>query len=302
MHFVPISPPAQVQVFGGFDYVATDADRRRVFAAHTGSQALMIVNGDTGALIGQVRVGPMHGVAVDPATGDVFTGDGEARTVSEVDPVALKVVASADVDGKVDAIAYDPSLHRVYADEDDGTRMFVVDTQSMKQIATIQLPGHKPEYPAIDPSTHLVYQNIDDLAEIAVIDPQQLKVVRTIPTPDIKHDHPLLFDSAYGILITGGKNSLAASYDRDGKLLAITPVPAGIDQCALDSSTHRFACAGSGTLSVMQLSANGQFTPLAILDVPTGVHTLAFDAKTGHLWIVWSETKGDFYQELALAP
>jgi hypothetical protein len=302
MHFVAISPPAQVQVFGGFDYVATDADRRRVYAAHTGSQALMIVNGDTGALIGQVRVGPMHGVAVDPATGNVFTGDGESRTVSEVDPVALKVIASANVDGKVDAIAYDPSLHRVYADEDDGTRMFVVDTQSMKQIATIQLPGHKPEYPVIDPNTHVVYQNIDDLAEIAVIDPQQLKVVRTIPTPDIKHDHPLVFDSMYGILITGGKNSLAASYDRDGNLLATTPVPAGIDQCAFDPSTHRFACAGSGTLAVMQLSASGQFAPVATFDVPTGVHTLAFDAKTGHLWIVWSETKGDFYQELALAP
>lgn len=302
MHFVPISPPAQVQVFGGFDYVATDADRRRVFAAHTASQALMIVNSDTGVLIGQVRVGPLHGVAVDPATGNVFTGDGEQRTVSEVDPVTMKVIASANVDGKVDAIAYDPSLHRVYADEDDGTRMFVVDTLSMQQTATIQLPGHKPEYPAIDPSTHVLYQNIDDLAEIAVIDPQQLKVVRTIPTPDIKHDHPLLFDPGYGILVVGGKNSLAASYDRTGKLLATTPVPAGIDQCALNAATHQVACAGSGKLSVMQLSSTGQFTPLADLDVASGVHTIAFDEKTGHLWIVWSEMKGDFYQELALAP
>jgi|SRR5579872_229385 len=302
MHLMPVTPPAQVQVFSGFDYVATDAERRRVYAAHTGSRALLIVNGDTGAMIGQVRVGPLHGVAVDPASGNVFTGDGEQRTVSEVDPVALKVIASADVDGKVDAIAYDPSLHRVYADEDDGTRIFVVDTQSMKQVATIQLPGHKPEYLAIDPATHILYQNIDDLAEMAVIDPQQLKVARTIATPDIQHDHPLLFDPGYGILIVGGKNSLAASYDRNGKLLATAPIPAGIDQCALNAATHQVACAGSGKLSVMQLSASGQFTPVADFDVAAGVHTLAFDEKTGHLWIVWSETKGDYYQELALSP
>jgi hypothetical protein len=37
-------------------------------------------------------------------------------------------------------------------------------------------------------------------------------------------------------------------------------------------------------------------------DVPNGVHTMAFDEKTGHLWIVWSDPSGDFVQELAVAP
>src|SRR5579864_7994330 len=176
MHLIPVTPPAHVQTLSGFDYVTTDADRRRVYAAHGGSRALLIVNADNGAILGQVDVGPLHGVAVDPASGNVFTGDGEAHTVSEVDPVGQTVVRSAPVDGNVDAIAYDPALHRVYADEDDGTRVFVVDTTTMKQVAVIPIPGHKPEYLAIDPQTHTLYQNIDNLSEVAVIDPQQLKV------------------------------------------------------------------------------------------------------------------------------
>jgi hypothetical protein len=177
-------------MFSGFDYVTGDARRHRIYAAHTGSNALLIVNADTGAMT-QVRVGPMHGVAVNPDNGHVYTGDGMARTVSEVDPQSAKVLAAADVDGTVDAIAYDPALHRIYADEDDGTHVYVVDTNSMKEVASLTVPGHKPEYLQVDPQTHEVYQNIADLSEIAVIDPTKLQVTRTIPTPVITNNHPL---------------------------------------------------------------------------------------------------------------
>ncbi len=95
----------------------------------------------------------------------MFTGDGLARTVSEVDPRAQNVLRSADVDGNVDAIAYDPTLHRIYADEDDGTRIFVVDSRTMKQFAVIKIPGHKPEFLAMDPRTHQLYQNIANLGK-----------------------------------------------------------------------------------------------------------------------------------------
>jgi DNA-binding beta-propeller fold protein YncE len=301
MHLVPVTPPAHVQMFSGFDYVSNDPARHRIYAAHTGSNALLIVNSDTGSVLNQVEVGPIHGNVADPATGHVFTGDGEARSVSEVDPVAGTVLGSADVGGNVDAIAFDPSLHRVYADEDDGTQIFVVDTVSMKQVGTIPLPGHKPEYLAIDPATHIVYQNIADLAEVAVIDPQTLKVVRTFPTPELQKNHPLQYDAAYKILVIGGKNDTLASYTREGKLLGTATVPA-MDQCDLNPDTHMIACAGSQKVSVLSLASDGKLTPVAQTDVPKGVHTVAFDRNNGHLWIVWDAPNGDFVQQLKLTP
>ncbi|HLW38640.1 MAG TPA: hypothetical protein VKR99_09450 [Candidatus Eremiobacteraceae bacterium] len=302
MHLIPVTPPAHVQVLSGFDYVATDAERRRVYAAHGGSNALLIVNADTGDILGQADVGPLHGVAVDPDNGHVYTGDGEARTVSEVDPETQKVLRSADVDGNVDAIAYDASSHRVYADEDDGTRVFVIDTQTMKLVGTVAIPGHKPEYLAINPQTHEVYQNIDNLSEIAVIDPQQLKVTRTIATPIIMHNHPLQYDAAYHVILIGGKNATVASYSPDGKLLATAHVQPSVDQCDFNPSTHMLACAGSSKVTVLQLAPDGQLTTIATRDVDKGVHTLAFDAKTGHIWIVWAASNGDFIQQLTLTP
>lgn len=301
MPVMPALPPHTVPVVSGFDYVAVDAKRRRVFAAHTGSDALTVVDADTGAVRGQIDVGgPLHGVAIDPKTGTVYTGDGLGRTISKIDPASMKVVATVDVAGSVDAIAYDPALHRVYADEDDGTRMFVIDTTSMKRAGTVPLPGHKPEYLAVDPATHAVYQNIANLGEIAVIDPKTLRVTTTIPTRGVTGNHPLQFDPRFGQIVVAGKNGALAVYSPNGARIASLRVEPGIDQCDLDRASHVMACAGDEGVIVMRLRAGAAPVVIGHAKVDPDVHTLAIDAATGHIWIVWSTPKGDFAQPLAV--
>jgi DNA-binding beta-propeller fold protein YncE len=289
-----------VPVLSGFDYVTVDAQRRRVYAAHTGSQALLIVDADSGKVVGQVRVGPLHGVAVDPATGHVFTGDGESDSVSEIDPETKTVLRSADVDGHVDAIAYDPGNGHIYADEDDGTRIFVVDAKTMKSIGTVALPGHKPEYLSVDPQTHDLYQNISDLGEVVVVDPATLKVKKTFSTaPDVTRNHPLQYDPAYGHIVVGGRNSTLAVYDRSGKLIGKTTIQTSVDQCSLDRESHEIACAGSGQITLLRDEPSGAPQIVGQMKAPAGAHTVGIDATTGNVWIVWSEEgSGDFVQAL----
>lgn len=296
MPFLPISPPQPVPVYSGFDYVTVDAERRRVYAAHTGSRSLMIVDADSGKVLGQVRVGPMHGVAVDPASGYVYTGDGESNSVSEVDPVAMKVLRTAEVGGTVDAIAYDPSTGHIYADEDDGTHVYVVDAKTMKSVGTIDVPGHKPEYLAVDPTSHELYQNIANLSEIAVVDPKTLKVTRTIATPEIKSNHPLMYDAAYHHLIVGGANATIAVYDTAGKLIGQTAIQQSVDQCSLDQTSHVFACAGSSMVTVLRDNASSAPTILSQSPSERGAHTVGIDEKTGNVWLVWAQPTGDFVQ------
>ena len=57
------APPVRVPVFSGFDYVTVDEARHRAFAAHTRADRLLIVDTLSGAVAGQVDVGPMHGLA-----------------------------------------------------------------------------------------------------------------------------------------------------------------------------------------------------------------------------------------------
>ncbi len=135
------SPAERVPVFSGFDYVTMDEARHRVYAAHTASRRLLVVDSTTGKVVAQVNVGPMHGSAVDPVSGDVFTGNGTDQTISRVDGTTLKVGSTATVSGNVDAIAYDPTHHRIYADQDGGGSVYVIDAATMKNIATLTMPS-----------------------------------------------------------------------------------------------------------------------------------------------------------------
>lgn len=302
MHFVPVAPPQTVLSSGAFDYVAVDARRRRVYAAHTGHRALTIVNADTGVPIGEVAVGgPMHGVAVNPATGRVYTGNGSANSVSEIDPDTRRVVASAAVGGPVDAVAYDAKLARIYADEDGGTRIFVIDAKTMKQIATITVPGRDPEYLVVDPQTHDVYTNIAADGAYIVVDPQTLRARQTVRTPETTSNHPLQFDAASHAIITGGNGKLSF-YNRSGKKRYELAVPKGIDQCDLDSLRQRLACAGGNKLTLVAVPAGSAPSIIAQLDEPASVHTVAIDRRTGYVWIVGVARSGSFVRRYALAP
>ena len=301
MPIVPFVPPVPVATSArhGFDYITVDAQRRRVYAAHGGNDALLIVNADTGKVLGQVKVGPMAGVAVNEATGDVYTGDGDAEAVSEVNPVTMKQVHRVSVAGHVDAIAYDPQLHRIYADEDDGTRIFVIDTRTFKQIATVKLPGHKPEYLVVDPKTHYVYQNIATNSEIAVIDPHTLKVVRTIATPEIKDNHPLQFDEADGTLLVGGGGKISV-YTAGGKRLATASLPR-VDQCSFDQQRRLLSCAGT-SLYVYKIPAHGAPVLEASRTISRHMHNVGVDEQTGRMWATWGTPKGDFIQGFTYKP
>jgi DNA-binding beta-propeller fold protein YncE len=295
------APPQPVAIISHFDYVAVDAERRRVYAAHTGSNALLVVNADSGAVLGQVDVGPLHGVAVDPDSGTVYTGD-ESGAVSAVDTRSMQVVNSVTLGRPIDAIAYDPARKRIYADEDSGNHLFVLDAKKMKLIKTVITPGTDHEYLAIDPHSGDVYQNIPDLDEFVVIDPGSLQVVKTVKTPELKDNHPLQFDSVNSMIIVGGKNGRISVYDRRGNRLSTGTMPAGVDQCDLDAQAGLLACAAGGTISLLSVAGQGAPKVLAKLAVGGAAHTVAIDPRTRDLWTVLVTPHGDFAQRIYVKP
>ena len=295
-------PPHAVPIFSGFDYVNVDVRRSRVYAAHTASHSLLVADGKTGQVLGQIDVGPMHGVCIDPADGMVYTGDGTDQTISKVDPVAMKVVATLNVPGNIDGMEYDPQLHRLYADEDGADHVFVVDTRSMKLIGTVTLPSSDPEAIGIDPKTHLVYQNLNDSDSIAVIDPTTLKVVKRIMTPQLQHNHPLVFDAQLNEVVVGGKNGVMSTYTPAGKHLEDGTVQPNIDQCSIGQKGDVEACAGKGIVTLVRLSAGAPPRVIATYHAPSETHTVGIDEAQHRLWIVFPTDKGDFIEGLRIAP
>ena len=198
-------------------------------------------------------------------------------------------------------------LGRIYADEDDGTRIFVIDARTFKQIATIALPGHKPEYIQVDPKTQTVYQNIasDDptVSQIAVIDQYSFTLAHAIPTPFLKSNHPLQYDARDHALFVAGENQILAVYHPSGKLLHRVTYPGRVDQCSWDAGRRWLACAGGG---ITLFSYDGVNDPklLGTLTLARGVHTTAIDPSTGTIWVVWNDaaTKAAWIQGFTYKP
>jgi DNA-binding beta-propeller fold protein YncE len=297
------APPVRVPVFSGFDYVTVDEARHRAFAAHTRADRLLIVDTLSGAVAGQVDVGPMHGLAVDPQTGDVFTGNGTDESLSKVDPATMKVVASVSVPGRIDAIAYDPLRGRIYADQSGGGNVYVVDGKTMKLVGTILMPANDLESPVVDPKTGTFYQNLANGGGFAVIDPARMKVVSVVKTPQLQDNHALVFATGAGQLAVSGVNGLLSAYAPDGTLAGSVAVQPNIDQCSTGSKGLLVACAGRGIVTVAALHSGEAPRVVGRLDTGhPGIHTIGIDESTNDLWVVWSDASGDWVQRLTLQP
>ena len=296
------APPQRVPIFSGFDYVAVDEARHRAYAAHTASRRLLIVNTVNGKVLAQVDVGPMHGVAVDPSTGVVFTGDGTDQMVSKVNPSTLQV-ANVTVPGDIDAIVYDPSHHRIYADQDGGASVYVIDGETMKRLGTITMPTDDLESPAIDPKTGVLYQNLANGGGFAVVDPASLKVVKVVKTPQLKDNHPLVFSPAANQVIAGGVNGVLSAYAPDGTHVGDVEVQPHIDQCSTGSKGDLVVCAGRGIVTVGAVKSGA--APRVVGRIDTGhrsLHTVGIDELTNDIWVVYADLHGDWVQRLKWSP
>ncbi|HLY03521.1 MAG TPA: hypothetical protein VKR56_13635 [Candidatus Cybelea sp.] len=303
---MPISiaaPPQAVAIFSGFDYVTVDELHHRAYAAHTASKRLLVVDTSSGKVLGQVDVGPMHGVVVDPNSGLVFTGNGTDQTLSKVDPSSMKVIASVTVPGNIDAIAYDPARGRIYADQDGGGSVYVIDSQTMKLASTIAMPADDLESPAVDPATGMLYQNLANGGGFAIVDPVAMRVVKVVKTPQLTDNHPLVFSRGADQVIVGGVNGVLSAYTPDGTRVGDVRVQPHIDQCNTGSRGNLVVCAGRGIVTVIAVTRGSAPRVVGRLDTGhSAVKTVGIDETTNDIWVVYADKQGDWVQRLRWAP
>jgi len=96
--------------------LAMDVARRRLFAA-CDNQIMVMVDADTGRVLGQVVSGDgTDAVAFDPGTGDVFASNGAGTlTVAHEDPGdRLRLIETITTAPGARTLALDPATHRVF--------------------------------------------------------------------------------------------------------------------------------------------------------------------------------------------
>lgn len=285
---------------GYFDYMVVDRKLRRLIAAHTGSLSLAFVDADQGTLIRQVYIGSApHGLAIDERDGLYFAGtSGAEHSVIVIDRTSLKIVGNIRMPGPVDALAFDYTRGELYADEDDGDAIWVVNARSRRIIATIHTPRDSDKA-GYDAQTDRVYQNFTTTNSLLVIDPVTHAIRASWSTLPATRPHGLAIDSVrHRLFVAGTNGKLVAMDSATGRIAFSVDVAAHVDQIALDTARGRLYCAsGDGSLSVVETGGH-DVRLVANVRVPRGAHTVAVDPVTGAVWISYGTERNDYVVRL----
>lgn len=270
---------------GGWDYIALDTVRNRLFIAR--SDRIMVVDPDMGTLLGEIPgFDRAHGIAFSYATGHGFATSGADSTVTMFDLATLKVLGRTMVDSDDDAILYDPASTHIFTMNGDAHTASVIDAASGRRIGTIELGG-QPEF-AVSDGAGKVYVNLEDEGAIVELDPKAMKVTRRWSIAPCESPTGLALDSAHERLFSVCRNRIMAISDvRAGKLDATVPIGSGVDAARFDPATGDvFASNGEGTLTIVHEVSPDGFQVVQTLPTMSGARTMELDPRNHRVYLV----------------
>lgn len=274
---------------GGWDYLTTDADARRVYISR--GTHVMVLDADSGKSVGDIPDTPgVHGIALAADLGRGFTSNGREGTVSIFDIKTLATSSKVKVGENPDAILYDPATKRVFTFNGRSKDSTAIDGATGKVLGTIKLDG-KPEFAASDAKGE-VFVNIEDKSEIEVIDPNKLEVTAKWPLAPCEEPSGLAIDRKNRRLFVGCGNKMMAVVNADsGKVLATPAIGEGVDATAFDAETGlAFAsCGQDAVLTVVKEESPDRFSVAENVPTQKGARTMALDTKTHNVFVVTAQ-------------
>src|SRR5262245_26978206 len=158
---------------GGWDYLAVDTARNRLYVSH-GTQ-VEVIDASRDTVIGVIANTPgVHGIALAYELGRGYVSSGRDSSVTIFDLRTLAVLQRVNVGGRnPDAIGYDPYSKRVFTFNGGSANSSVLDAASGALVGTLPLSG-KPEFWVSDGKGHM-FVNIEDKATLVEFEPGTLK-------------------------------------------------------------------------------------------------------------------------------
>jgi DNA-binding beta-propeller fold protein YncE len=273
---------------GSFDYVTIDSPTRRLYLSH-GTQ-VDVVDADSGKLIGTISDTPgVHGVAIAADSKHGFTSNGRENKVSMFDPATLQLIKKIDVGKGPDGIYYDPKTKRVFTNNHGSHDVTALDAESGQVVGTVPLAGDGEEAVVTD---GLIYVNSEDTNEVVAFDPKSLEVKKRFPIGVAKTPTGLAYDAKTKRLFIGCRNEpkLVVMDAVSGKVINSAPIGRGVDYASFDPQSNLifFSC-GEGVLNIFHEKSPDTFEALDAVKTQPGAKTMAFDPKTGKIFLTAAE-------------
>lgn len=270
---------------GGWDYVAFDTARSRLFISR--STRVQVVDANSGQLVGEIQNTPgVHGIALAYDLNKGYTSNGRDTSVTVFDFVTLATTKTIHVTGAgPDGILYDSATKRVFTFNGRGQNTTAIDAVGDTVVGTLALGG-KPEAAVSDGAGH-IFVNIEDKSMLVEFDAAKLTIVHSYPLAPCVEPSGLAMDVAHHVLFAGCSNKMMGILDSNsGRIIATPPTDKGTDANAFDAVTGiAFSSNGAGTLTLVTQTAPGKF---ASENIPTarGARTMALDPKTHRVYLI----------------
>src|SRR5262249_22345702 len=278
---------------GGWDYVNAGPDARRLYIARTarGNMRVTVYNLDTLEPAGTIPImaNGVHGVAVDPKSGH---GIASSKPITMFDTKTQSVMKTIDVDGNPDGLLFDPFNGRFHVLSHQMPYDTVIDAADGKVVGTIDLGG-APEQ-AVSDGKGRIYVGLQDKNAIGVVDAKTMMVTAKY---DIAGSGGgcagLALDEKNQILFATCRNpqNMVIVNAKDGKVITTIPIGPGTDGAGFNPKTMEAFSAdgGDGTVTVVKENSQASFVLEQTVQTKAGARTMAFDPKTGQLYLVTAE-------------
>ena len=155
---------AKVGGEGGFDYISSDVENRRLYMPRSGMGHLTVFNLDTLEPVGSIDGVHSGGAVVDPKSHHGFS---TTKPLTMWDANTLQVIKTIDVDGRPDGIMFDPYNARVWVLSHQPPYATVIDAKEGTVVGTVDLVGTAEQ--AVSDGKGTVYINISDKGGVAVV-------------------------------------------------------------------------------------------------------------------------------------
>lgn len=270
---------------GGWDYLSVDSENQRLYVSHATKVVVIDISKDT--VVGEITNTPgIHGVAVAPDLGRLFTSNGRENKAGMVDIKTLQTLSKIETGQNPDGMLYEPGRQEVYMFNGRGQSATVIDAKAGKVVATIPLGG-KPEFATADPKAERVYNNLEDKSEVVAIDTKKHEVVNHWPIAPGEEASGMAIDVAHHRLFLGCGNKLMVMLDNtNGKVVGSVPIGQGVDANAFDPGTQlAFASCGDGTVTIAHEDSPDKLTVVQTLKTQAGSRTMTLDPKTHRIYL-----------------
>jgi DNA-binding beta-propeller fold protein YncE len=269
----------------GWDYLTADSESRRLYVSH--DKEVVVIDLDSGAIIGKVPGSDVHGIAVVKELGRGFISATDPGSVTIFDLKTLAVIGKVMVGEDPNAIFYDQKTKRVFTIDRGSKRVSAIDPKNAKVIGIVEGLGGRTEHAVSDDAGH-IFLNMQSLGTLLRIDAQTLKVTDTWKLAPCEQPSSMDIDRAHQRVFIGCRSGVMAVVDgTTGRIVTTQPIGRGVDAAEFDANRGLvyFSTGGDGAMWVFHEDSPDKYTLVETVKTQAGARTMAIDRKTGRAFL-----------------